>query len=59
MKEDTKETIEMENKIDSNDNKSQSSYDIKSKIIKENSLSTDSESSELKKIFKSNNKKNK
>ena len=56
MKEDRKETIEIENKIDSNENKidsnenkSQISYDPKSKIIKENSLSTDSESSELKK----------
>ena len=67
MKEDRKETIEIENKIysnenkiDSNENKSQISYDPKSKIIKENSLSTDSESSELKKnISIKSNKKNK
>ena len=41
MKEDRKETISIENKIDSNENKSQISYEFKSKIIKENSLSTD------------------
>ena len=60
MKEDRKETIAIENKIDSNENKSQISYEFKSKIIKENSLSTDSESIELKKnISTKSNKKNK
>jgi hypothetical protein len=36
MKEDRKETIAIENKIDSNENESQISYEFKSKIIKEN-----------------------